>query len=64
MKRQHLKKQMVEENEKISINQLWAISKEGFKLNAVDFARKNGIFISDVDELNRVARKLGIRRFR
>ncbi|MEA3293947.1 MAG: ATP-binding protein [Euryarchaeota archaeon] len=55
------KKQKVEENEKISINQLWAISKEGFKLNAVDFARENGIFISDVDELNRVARKLGIR---
>jgi len=57
------KKRQVEETEGICIDHLWAISKEGFKLNAVDLAREKGVFISDVDELDRLARELGFRRF-
>jgi len=57
------KKKIIEEKEGVKIDNLWTISKEGFKLNAVDFARKNGIFISDIDELNRIAKKLKFRRF-
>ena len=57
------KKKIIEEKGGVKIDNLWTISKEGFKLNAVDFARKNGIFISDIDELNRIAKKLKFRRF-
>ncbi len=57
------KKKIVEKKEGIQIDDLWVISKEGFKLNAVNFANENGILISDIDELNKIAKKLKFRRF-
>ena len=59
----HDKKKIVEKKEGIQIDELWVISKEGFKLNAVNFAHENGILISDIDELNRIAKQLKFRRF-
>ena len=52
------KKQFIEYTQKLNIDILWAISKNGFTEKAIDFAEKNKVLVTDGDDLRSIKKAL------
>ena len=52
------KKQFIEYTQKLNIDILWVISKNGFTEKAIDFAEKNKVLVTDGDDLRSIKKAL------